>query len=212
MGTVIILLIIVSFLSCDGFADGRNASKFDQAEVEKEVTAGVLYGSTPSEFSRTSLQQKMTDDGAARRITITDMLCPASPSMTEGTTFSCIAKAEDGSPASTNVRLVDTAGRMTWIFFDKLGVEQEIIDDAMDEGPDQSRVHRVTEHGQRRRVIMRLYGRRRLNGKSKRHMDRRCWEPNRGDQITVLSRQRQFGSIDRSPAYDHSGRHRRNHR
>jgi hypothetical protein len=55
--------------------------------------------------------------------------------MTQGTTFSCIAKAEDGSPTSTNVRLVDTAGRMTRIFFDKLGVQQEIIDDAMDEGP-----------------------------------------------------------------------------
>lgn len=134
IGSVISLLIIVSLLSSDGFADGYNASKAKHAEVEKEVAAGVQDGSSSSKFNRTSVQQKITDDGAAQGITITDVLCPTSPSMSKGSTFSCLAKAKDGSPTSATVRVVDTAGSMTWMVFDKLGVQQEIIDGAKDQG------------------------------------------------------------------------------
>jgi len=139
IGSVISLLIIVSLLSSDGVADGYNA-RYSELKHEKEVAAGVQDGSSSTEFNRTSLQQQITDDGAAQGITITDVLCPASPSMSKGSTFSCLAKAKDGSPTSATVRVVDTAGSMTWIVFDKLGIQQKIIDGAKEQGTSLTKV------------------------------------------------------------------------
>jgi hypothetical protein len=100
----------------------------------------VQDGSNSSGFNGTVLQQKITDDAASQGVVITDVSCPASPSMSKGTTFSCLAKAKDGSLTSATVHVVDSAGSMTWLVFDKLGVQQQIIDGAKAQGASLTKV------------------------------------------------------------------------